>query len=636
MAERVFGQRVAKKKNTKSSAWQHFSLLATEDGKVDEKEQDRPICRTCGKRVFAKASNTTNLFQHLREHHPLIFAEAAPKKLPKRGESSQPSTSNSSQTTLNELVAKSAMYSPSSPQAKELNRAVTYHLAKDAVPLCTVDKPGFQFMVSKLNPRYQLPARRHFSEYEIPHLYSHIRNDVVVPKLKELIFYSATTDMWTSAANDSYMTVTIHFITSDWELKSFCLETMPLFKDHTGQNIADAMVDILDSWDLNRDNLVATTTDSGSNVVSAFRLMNALRISCFGHNLDLAIRKGLDNARVQRVIARCHSLVELFHRSYKKTRDLRQKQEELDLPQHKIMGDVVTRWGSTYDMIARILEQQQAISSVLAEDRKNWHKMPTDAEFSTMETVVDVLKPLSLLTDALSGEKQVTVSALLPVIKHVKSKLSPVSSDCRLAKEIKQAIWSDLQGRYTNPEVSDILNVSSFLDPRFKVQHLQNKEETVSAISLECMDYYETTQDRSREGTVRLSAEPEDSAVNNPPPAKRLKGLAAVLKNIEQEEGQTARASETLTPTQRIEKEISSYLDFPAVESDAEPLTWWKREQGRFPNLAYLAKKYLCVCGTSVPSERVFSTAGHIANKSRGRLLPQNVSKLLFLAKNME
>ena len=147
--------------------------------------------------------------------------------------------------------------------------------------------------------------------------------------------------------------------------------------------------------------------------------------------------------------------------------------------------------------------------------------------------------------------KQVTVSALLPVIKHMKSKLFPVSSDCRLAKETKQVIWSDLQGA--------ILNISSFLDPRFKVQHLQNREETVSAISLECMDYYETTQDRSRE---RLSAEPQDNAVNNPPPAKRLKGLAAVLKNIEQEEGQTACASGTLTPTQRIEKEISPYLTF--------------------------------------------------------------------------
>jgi hypothetical protein len=78
--------------------------------------------------------------------------------------------------------------------------------------------------------------------------------------------------------------------------------------------------------------------------------------------------------------------VGLCHRSWKKTRDLRQKHEELGLLQHKI-SDVVTRWGSTFEMVARIVELQQAISAVVAEDGKNWHRMPTDAEFSTLEVV---------------------------------------------------------------------------------------------------------------------------------------------------------------------------------------------------------------------------------------------------------
>ena len=62
MAESVCG---VPKKNTKSSAWLYFSLLATQDGKFIEIEQDRPVCKVCGKCVLAKASNTTNLFQHL-------------------------------------------------------------------------------------------------------------------------------------------------------------------------------------------------------------------------------------------------------------------------------------------------------------------------------------------------------------------------------------------------------------------------------------------------------------------------------------------------------------------------------------------------------------------------------------------
>ncbi len=72
----------------------------------------------------------------------------------------------------------------------------------------------------------------------------------------------------------------------------------------------------------------------------------------------------------------------------------------------------------------------------------------------------------------------------------------------------------------------------------------------------------------------------------------------------------------------------------PSIEVDADPLDWWKIEHSRFHHLAQLARKYLCVCGTSVPSERMFSLAGHITN-GRSRLLPENVNKLVFLARNM-
>ena len=112
----------------------------------------------CGKRVLAKASNTTNLFQHLCEHHPAVYAELGPRKQPKRETSTV-------QPTLGSVVMKSALYSSGSSQAKDMNRAVAYHIAKDAVPLSTVDKPGFWFMVSKLNSRYQLPSPKHFSDH---------------------------------------------------------------------------------------------------------------------------------------------------------------------------------------------------------------------------------------------------------------------------------------------------------------------------------------------------------------------------------------------------------------------------------------------------------------------------------------
>ena len=208
-------------------------------------------------------------------------------------------------------------------------------------------------------------------------------------------YLAATTDLWTSAANHPYLSFTVHFINKDWKLQCFCLDTIPLFSDHTGQNIADAIQDILLNWNLESGNLLITTTDNGSNFVAAFHNILAWpRLSCFGHNLDLAINKSLNVPRIQRVISQCHALLEVFSRSWKKARDLRQKQQELSLQQYKLISDVETKWGSTYMMKERILEQQRVICSVLADDRKYWHKMLTDQETACLETIAFVLKPI--------------------------------------------------------------------------------------------------------------------------------------------------------------------------------------------------------------------------------------------------
>ena len=59
-------------------------------------------------------------------------------------------------------------------------------------------------------------------------------------------------------------------------------------------------------------------------------------------------------------------------------------------------------------------------------------------------------------------------------------------------------------------------------------------------------------------------------------------------------------------------------------------LEWWKTHQTEFPLLANLAKTYLCIPGTSVPSERVFSTAGDIVRSERSVLSAEHVDQLVF------
>ena len=78
-------------------------------------------------------------------------------------------------------------------------------------------------------------------------------------KSKELNFVSATTDLWTSAAGDPYITFTTHYINNNWELTSYCLQTHYLPKDHTGANIAEVLEETLQQWKLKDKKLVGIT-----------------------------------------------------------------------------------------------------------------------------------------------------------------------------------------------------------------------------------------------------------------------------------------------------------------------------------------------------------------------------------------
>ena len=110
-------------------------------------------------------------------------------------------------------------------------------------------------------------------EHEIPQLYSQIKENTVVPKLSEAKHFAVTSDFWTSITHVAFMSFTVHFIDEDWILRSYCLDTIPSYEDHTGENIAGALQDVLENWQLSSEKLVATTTDNASNYVAAFETL---------------------------------------------------------------------------------------------------------------------------------------------------------------------------------------------------------------------------------------------------------------------------------------------------------------------------------------------------------------------------
>ena len=102
-----------------------------------------------------------------------------------------------------------------------------------------------------------------------------------------------------------------------------------------------------------------------------------------------------------------------FHRSLKSVSKLREKQKLLGLPEHQLINDCITRWGSTYEMLKRFLEQQQAICAMLLENEDNPSLMPSPY---TMEELVEILKHFYDATKILSGELCSTIGVVFPIL----------------------------------------------------------------------------------------------------------------------------------------------------------------------------------------------------------------------------
>ena len=181
-----------------------------------------------------------------------------------------------------------------------------------------------------------------------------------------------------------------------------------------------------------------------------------------------------------------------------------------------------------------------------------------------------------------------------------------------------------------------MLDAATFMDPRFRTEYTDevDKDGVIQRMTEEATEIISCSQAHSSppeqsEGQDGHTEDPD----THPPPAKRLKlggriKLGSILKKPD-------ASSRGQTPSDIAKNEIERYLQVPKVDEEEDPLEWWKTNCVIFPTLSVMAKKYLCVCATSSPSERLFSTSGNVVGDNRASLKPEKVNMLVFVAKNL-
>ena len=285
-------------------------------------------------------------------------------------------------------------------------------------------------------------------------------------------------------------------------------------------------------------------------------------------------------------------------------------------------------------MMQRLLELRIPIYSVLYDDKltKSTDRSYLDIKdchWQVMEHIVPILKPFADATEILAKEDLPTASSTYILVQNlVREYLSVTDLDTGISRDLKNAIKEGIVKRFKLDEdgfpfdamLDSPLVKAAVLDPRYKQLKFLKPEqkEIVHQKIIELME----SESQSVVTVKTESGEPEDSSMA--PPEKKSKFMFDCL---------LGDICDLTTPTS-AEKEFQDYISEPV--RIANPLKWWEASENRYPNVAKLAKSYLSIPGTSVPSERTFSVAGMTLTKLRSNLDPDTLDEIIFINKNMK
>ncbi|XP_045075106.1 E3 SUMO-protein ligase ZBED1-like [Coregonus clupeaformis] len=206
-----------------------------------------------------------------------------------------------------------------------------------------------------------------------------------------------------------------------------------------------------------------------------------------------------------------------------------------------------------------------------------------------MDDIVQLMGPVKMATTVMCEEDQPTLSVIAPLQAKLLKHLQPCEDDSTLVAEIKRVMASDLSTRYRGTQ--DALNIAS-----------------------------------AGSSSTKLSGFNEETTAPNESPPCKKKALDALF-------GDSFTQRERKSTSETARAEVLKYRAKDALPLTENAMKWWRSQEKELPVLSTLAKRYLCIPGTSVPAERVFSTAGDIVNAQRSVLQPDHVDQLIFLKK---
>jgi len=109
--------------------------------------------------------------------------------------------------------------------------------------------------------------------------------------------------------------------------------------------------------------------------------------------------------------------------------------------------------------------------------------MITCKEFDVLNDLVNILRPIEMVTKEIGGDSYPTCSIIIPIIRCMKNVINDYIPMTDYGRNFKINILLEIDRRFNDIERYQILAISTILDPRFKKIHFEQPRAVSSAIS---------------------------------------------------------------------------------------------------------------------------------------------------------
>ena len=540
----------------------------------------------------------------------------------------------------------------------EADMLVCRLIVNNGLALRIVEDEDLKKLLSYLRPGYRGPSRYKLVEHLLPQMCKEM-NAVIRSKLATMDCYAISIDGWESATSHKYVAVTCHGINRDtWKLESFLLRVGHVTGSETGEFIAELVAEVLRDWGIPMERVVSNTTDGASNMGLGARILERPWVYCTTHAVNRSIDVCLEHSpELSDLLRRTQKLCGKFQ--FRKAKHaLLAEQKALNLPEKTLKLSCPTRWGSLYKMIKRMLMARSAIAVYLLKKKKTALGLKDD-DWDKLTSLSEIFQSVNETSQYLSASKTSTVGLIGLLFDHLDKRLSneltggdesgltqalhdPVIADFR------NNLLEDLRSRIPilSGEAPVELSLAVYLDPRAKdfshIRDAKAREAKIAEAKALMADLLRKEESANR--SIRR-AEKEVTQKKGKPTSGELEAERKLKQKNKYIRifGNKARMSLSAGRGDlSYKQELELYHQEPACQlfehdqddTPVDPLVWWSKHQHKFPRIAKLARRYLCITATSLPCERVFSKGGWLVNKRRCSLSHDRIATLLFLSCN--